>query len=150
MGAVYSPGEDAVQRPVSPQFSVTETTIPSLSATITCNATDANAQGAWALVEYTVPPRSSVRRPPWHDRTLEGCYVLAGTLTLHVDDQRVTASAGSFMVMLPGTVDRLTNESDVPATLLTVVAPAGFDRYADTFAQAVAARSGSGALDVNA
>ncbi len=140
MGAVFSPGEDAVQCARPAQFDVTETPITSLSATITYNTHDTKVDGAWTLVEYTVPPRFSAQRPPWHNGKLAGFFVIAGTLTLYVDDQRAKASSGSFMVVPPGEIHRLANESDVPVTFLTVVAPGGWDHYADTFAQAVASK----------
>jgi quercetin dioxygenase-like cupin family protein len=114
------------------------TRITMRGAAITLKAVSDDTGGAWSLMEYTAPPHFAGPPPHWHNETLEGFYILSGTVTFQVDAQTIIAPAGSFVLVPPGVIHTFANQEDVPATFLTVVSPGGFERYFDELAALVA------------
>ena len=54
-------------------------------------------------------------------------YVLEGELTVTFGDDAVVAGPGTFVLVPPGTLHGLRNDSSEPVRILNVHAPAGFD-----------------------
>ena len=83
--------------------------------------------GAYALWEAIVPPGGGPP-PHIHSREEEGFYVLRSEIQIHVDTQRIVATAGMFANMPVGSLHSFRNESDGPARMLISVAPAGLEQ----------------------
>jgi mannose-6-phosphate isomerase-like protein (cupin superfamily) len=62
-----------------------------------------------------------------HEGEDDAFYVLEGDLTFTVDGEDVVAGPGTFVLVPPGVEHTFANRGDVPARLLNVHAPAGFD-----------------------
>lgn len=94
---------------------------------MTCKAAGADTNGAWALIEYTAPPRFS--EPHLHrcEQAQAGFYILSGTLVIQMGERLVKAPAGSFVLVPAGVNHKFSNEEVVPATFLIIVSPAGID-----------------------
>ncbi len=90
-------------------------------------ATGDDTGGAYAIWEAVVPPGGG---PPPHVHSCEdeGFYVLEGEVTFTVNGRRVVATAGTCANMPPGVPHHFRNESDRPARMLILVAPAGFEQ----------------------
>jgi Cupin domain len=54
--------------------------------------------------------------------------VLDGEITIHVDDERIVATAGMFANMPVGSLHSIRNETDRTARMLISVAPAGLEQ----------------------
>jgi mannose-6-phosphate isomerase-like protein (cupin superfamily) len=78
-----------------------------------------------AIIDKT--PRSD--GPPMHTHANEddAFYVLEGEMTFLVEDERVVAGPGTFVLVPPGVTHTFANEGDAPVRMLNVHAPAGFD-----------------------
>jgi quercetin dioxygenase-like cupin family protein len=63
-----------------------------------------------------------------HQHEDETCYVLAGTLTYHVGDEMLTATAGSC-IFLPRGVEHAFVVHSSEAQVLTLYTPGGFEGY---------------------
>lgn len=90
-------------------------------------ATGDDTGGAYALWEAVVPPGGGPP-PHVHSREDEGFYVLEGEVTFTVNGERVVATAGTCANMPPGVPHHFRNESDRPARMLILVAPAGLEQ----------------------
>ena len=58
----------------------------------------------------------------------DGFYILEGEMTFIFTDQRVSAPAGTFVLVPPGVEHGFRNEQTRPVRMLNIHAPAGFDR----------------------
>lgn len=96
---------------------------------ITLKVTGAETDGAWALLEYHVPPHFAGFPRHWHKRYSESFYILAGTVTLQMEERIYHALPGSFVLAPPGMVHHFANQEDVPAMFLSCVAPSGLERF---------------------
>jgi len=56
-------------------------------------------------------------------------YVIAGTMSVLVDDHWIDATVGSFVLVPGGTVHDFRNAGDVPAGVLNVSAPGPFEPH---------------------
>src|ERR1700677_3893516 len=90
-------------------------------------ATGDDTNGKYAIWEAIVPPGGG---PPKHvhSREEEGFYILEGEITLQVADERIVAKAGMFANMPVGTPHSFKNESNRPAKMLILIAPAGLEQ----------------------
>jgi len=92
-------------------------------------ATGADTRGAWSLIESTVLPHFDGFKPHRHRKMTEAFYILDGILTMQLDDRRIRATPGSFVVIPPGMVHTYSNEEAAPARYLLFMSPGGFDQY---------------------
>ncbi len=90
-------------------------------------ATADDTNGKYAFWEAIVPPGGGPP-PHVHSREEEGFYILEGEITFQIGVDRVVAKAGTFANMPVGTPHSFKNESDKPARMLIVVAPAGLEQ----------------------
>jgi mannose-6-phosphate isomerase-like protein (cupin superfamily) len=81
---------------------------------------------------YPGPP------PHVHDRLHDMFYVLEGTLTLRLGDERRPVSTGTFVCVPPGVVHTFSNDGSQPVRLLNFNTPAGWERYMRELAAAAA------------
>ncbi len=89
-------------------------------------ATREGTDGTYGLWEAVVPPGGGPP-PHLHTREEEGFYLVEGEVVVHVNDQRIVATAGSFINMPKGATHWFRNESDRPAKMLVLVAPGGME-----------------------
>ena len=90
-------------------------------------ATGDETGGRYAMWEATVFPGGGPP-PHIHSREEEAFYVLEGTITFYVGDERRVAPAGTFASMPIGSLHCFRNESDSIARMLITVAPAGLEK----------------------
>lgn len=83
--------------------------------------------GAYAMWEAIVPPGGGPP-PHLHRREQESFFVIAGSVTFTVAGRRFAAQAGACVHAPIGVAHAFRNETDQPARLLILVAPAGLER----------------------
>lgn len=101
-------------------------------------ATGEQTSGAYALCEARVLPGGGPP-PHLHRREDESFFVLEGEITFTVDGRKVVATAGSFLQAPRNLPHAFKNEGSVPARLLILAVPAGFEKFLAEFAQPVSA-----------
>ena len=106
----------------------------------------ADTGGAYALLEFTIPPGGTGSPPHYHVATEEALYLVEGELTLRLGERTARATAGSCILVPRGVVHTFTNTGAQPARLLIVVSPADFERYFVELGELVSA-SPDGQLD---
>jgi quercetin dioxygenase-like cupin family protein len=93
----------------------------------THKATGEKTGGAYSLVEVTITGQG----PPQHVHGAEeeAFYVIEGTVNIQLDDEVVTGTPGSFVLIPRGTVHTFWNAGQSPAKLLVIVSPPGMEDY---------------------
>ena len=83
--------------------------------------------GEWAVVEWTVQAGDE---PPIHTHTREDetLYVLEGSITAFVGDQRIDVQAGSYAALPRNLSHGLTVKGE-SARILIILEPAGFEYF---------------------
>lgn len=94
----------------------------------------AQTGGDFSLMERTLPPGG--RTPPAHRHTncSEAFFVLDGPITFWLDGERLSAGHGDFVLVPRGAAHTFGNQSDSPARLLVLHAPA-MDAYFEELQQ---------------
>jgi quercetin dioxygenase-like cupin family protein len=90
--------------------------------------------GAYALSEARVLPGGGPP-PHIHHREDEAFFVLEGEITFRLGDRKVVARPGSFIQGPRGVPHAFKNESNLPARMLILVTPPGFEKFMAQFAQ---------------
>jgi len=107
-------------------------TISVLGNSYTYKAAKEETGGAYALIEGTVvgdgPP------PHIHTTEEEAFYVLEGELNVLVGQRTVTATAGAFVLVPRGTVHTFSKAETASAKILTIISPAGFEKFFEEIA----------------
>jgi mannose-6-phosphate isomerase-like protein (cupin superfamily) len=96
---------------------------------ITIKAGGDDTGGTFYLGEGTLPPGFPGPPPHYHEHLHDMFYVLEGTLTVLVGDERREIGAGSFACFPPGVVHTFSNLSDKPVRVLNFNTPSGFENY---------------------
>ena len=96
-------------------------------ATVVIKVSGEATLGQLAVMESVYPPALSVR-PHVHDGEDEMFYLLAGELTGFCDDDRWTATPGSFVFVPRDRVHGFTVTSSQPARALVITGPPQLDR----------------------
>ena len=99
------------------------------AAIVTIKVGGAQTGGSVYLGESVVPAGFPGPPPHFHERMHDMFYVLEGTLTLRVGDEKVELSAGGFACAPPGVVHTFSNRSEAPVRFLNLATPAGFEHY---------------------
>ncbi len=100
-----------------------------LGAAFTIKITSADTGGAFALIEYIVPPHSPRPQTHWHNYTMEWLYVVEGMLACTLGEQTITAISGTMIVVPPKVVHGVWNPTAAPVQFLSLVAPGTYDHY---------------------
>jgi len=107
-------------------------TISVLGNSYTYKAAKEETGGAYTLIEGTVvgdgPP------PHIHTTEEEAFYVLEGELNVLVGQRTVTATAGAFVLVPRGTVHTFSKAGTASAKILTIISPAGFEKFFEEIA----------------
>lgn len=85
--------------------------------------------GAFSLVEHTMPPRSLGAPVHTHTREDEYSYVLEGRVGIQLGDDVVEAGPGDLVLKPRDIPHAFWNAGDSPARLLEIISPAGFENY---------------------
>ena len=85
--------------------------------------------GGFTLIRYTAPPRFVAGPRHRHAVTAEAFHVLAGTLTVELDDETLVLGEGESVAVAPGAIHAFRNDSDQPVTMLVIAAPPGLERF---------------------
>jgi quercetin dioxygenase-like cupin family protein len=96
---------------------------------------DEDTVGAYSIHDNTIPPGSPGPRPHIHRHHEEAFYVLEGELTVRVGQRKITAPAGSFVVVPRGVVHQPSNPGTQPTRVLLIFSPAGMDGFFEEAAQ---------------
>lgn len=104
------------------------------------------ATPAFSVQEWRAPPHAGGVPLHSHARTTEAFYVADGTLALWLDDGAVICERGSCTVIEPGRPHAFWNPADAPARYVSVIEPAGFERYFAELAAGLAAGEAAAAL----
>ncbi len=95
---------------------------------ITFKATGEDTDGAFALFDSLVLPGGGPP-PHIHTREAESFYVLSGEFEFLAGDRWIQAAPGSFVHVPKRALHTLRNAGSEVGRLLTLVVPAGLDRY---------------------
>ena len=97
--------------------------------------------GSISIVEHVFAPKALVP-PHRHTREDEISYVVAGEIGFRSDGREVSLGAGGYIVKPRGELHAMWNAGSVPARMIEIITPAGFERYFVDLAEAVAAAGG--------
>jgi quercetin dioxygenase-like cupin family protein len=95
--------------------------------------------GIYSLTEFTVAPPPTPGPPLHiHQDAHEAMYVLEGELQVTLGQQALRAPAGSFVYVPKGTLHTLANPGPLPAKILIILTPPGYEGYWEEMAQHLA------------
>lgn len=90
---------------------------------------DAATGGSFSVHDNVIPAGSPGPLPHLHRDHEETFYVLEGVLTVRVGERRITAPAGSFVVIPRGAVHQPSNPGTEPTRVLLIFSPAGMEHF---------------------
>jgi quercetin dioxygenase-like cupin family protein len=109
--------------------------------TVTLKAVTGDTEGRFSVMEHLLAAHSTGPPVHVHDQLDHAIYVLEGTVSFTVEQQQLTAPAGSFVLVPHGIAHSFANPSVAVARFIEVDAPAGFERYFERLAEAAPAGS---------
>jgi mannose-6-phosphate isomerase-like protein (cupin superfamily) len=91
-------------------------------------ATSEETGGAYGLLEHLLPPGDA---STWHIHHTEDetFYVVEGTMTIGVGEERITVGPGGYAFGPRGIPHGFRNAGSTPARVLLMATPAGFERF---------------------
>jgi mannose-6-phosphate isomerase-like protein (cupin superfamily) len=102
-------------------------------------AEGSEVDGFFSLSEIILAPGFSGPVPHRHRALVDSFYVLAGALSLQLDDEHVAAGPGTFTLVPPGNVHTFANRAEETVRMLNVIAPGGLEQYLKELAGAAPA-----------
>ncbi len=94
----------------------------------------------YSISEWWLEPRT--RGPGRHEHEDDDVFfVLEGTMTFFLGDERIDAPKGSFVLAPGGTPHDFENRTDAPAGALNISVPGGFEPHMGGIAEWFRARS---------
>lgn len=105
----------------------------------------ADTGGAVSIVEHPFPVGSIVP-PHRHAREDEFSFVLEGEIGFRSDDQEAVLGAGGYITKPRGAVHTMWNAGSVPARMIEVITPGGFEGFFRELSELIA----SGEMDFGA
>jgi mannose-6-phosphate isomerase-like protein (cupin superfamily) len=109
-----------------------------LGTLMTTKAGSAASGGAFTLIEQLLPP-GFAPPPHIHHEEDEGFYLLEGSLAVQCEEEQWQIAPGSFVWLPRGRRHGFAVTGDVPARLLQITTPAGFERFAAEAGEPVSA-----------
>ncbi|MGW1188702.1 cupin domain-containing protein [Streptomyces sp. NPDC002559] len=91
-----------------------------------------------AIAESVLPPHTQGPPQHRHARHDEGFYVLSGTVRFTVGDEHHDATAGTLVMVPPGTPHTFANPADRPAVMLSTFTPDLYVQYFRDLQEALA------------
>src|SRR5215217_3661835 len=89
----------------------------------------AETEGGFSLVEHPMPPRKLAAPLHRHAREEEYTFVLEGRVGALLGDEVVYGEPGDLIFKPRNQWHTFWNAGDVPARILEIISPAGFERY---------------------
>lgn len=83
-----------------------------------------DTDGTLDMFKMTVQPRAKVPAPHFHENWDEAVYGLSGTLTWTVDAKQIGVAPGQSLFIKRGVVHGFRNDSQEPASCLSIMTPA--------------------------
>src|SRR5829696_4635507 len=87
------------------------------------------SRGGFSLVEHPMPPRALAAPLHRHAREDEYSFVLEGRVGALLGDEVVYGEPGDLIFKPRNQWHTFWNAGDVPARILEIISPAGFERY---------------------
>ncbi len=87
-------------------------------------ATGSVTRGQFGLFQYTMAARAGGPDAHFHKTFSESFYIVSGTVRLFNGEKWVDATGGDFLYVAEGGIHAFRNESDEPASMLILFAPA--------------------------
>ncbi|PSB11044.1 cupin domain-containing protein [Pleurocapsa sp. CCALA 161] len=94
------------------------------TSTCTFKATGKDTHGNFGLFEFVMEPKSKGASPHLHKQLTEMFYVVEGEVELSLDDRKVLATPGSFMLVPENTPHGFSNPGQTRSKLLIMFCPA--------------------------
>lgn len=89
----------------------------------------AQTDGAFALVEHTLAPRSLAAPTHTHANEDEYSFVLSGRVGAHLGEEYAEYGPGELLVKPRGVPHAFWNAGEEEARVLELIAPGGFENY---------------------
>jgi quercetin dioxygenase-like cupin family protein len=102
---------------------------------ITMKTDGKSTHDAYSMFEYAVPPHTSGPPPHVHTREDESFICLAGRLDVMLGGENFTIGHGDYLFMPRDVVHTFRNSTDEEARVISVVSPAGLERYYQALAE---------------
>jgi RimJ/RimL family protein N-acetyltransferase/quercetin dioxygenase-like cupin family protein len=96
---------------------------------------DGDTGGSFSVHDNIIPAGSPGPLPHLHRDHEETFYVLEGELTVRVGQRRITAPAGSFVVIPRGVVHQPSNPTAEPTRVLLIFSPSGMEHFFEEAAE---------------
>src|SRR5215204_6153193 len=96
---------------------------------------DEDTGGAYSILDNVIPAGSPGPLPHLHRDHEETFYVLEGELTVRSGTRKITAPAGSFVVIPRGVVRQPSNPGTEPTRVLLIFSPGGMDHFFEEAAE---------------
>ena len=111
------------------------TMIGAIGLDITMKTDGDSTRGAYSLFEYSIPPGVHGPPPHIHTREDESFICLAGRLMVQLGDEHFELVHGDYLLLPRDVVHAFTNPFDEEARVISVVSPAGLERYYQALAE---------------
>jgi mannose-6-phosphate isomerase-like protein (cupin superfamily) len=109
--------------------------IAAIGLGITMKTDGSSTRGAYSLFEYTVPPRTDGPPPHFHTREDESFILLAGRLDVQLGGKEFVLEHGDYLYLPRDVVHTFRNSYDEESRVISVVSPAGLERYYQALAE---------------
>lgn len=109
--------------------------IAAIGLGITMKTDGGSTDDAYSMFEYSVPPRTSGPPPHVHTREDESFVCLAGRLDVHLGGEDFVLGHGDYLFLPRDVVHTFRNSTDEEARVISVVSPAGLERYYQALAE---------------
>ncbi|MEV5408098.1 cupin domain-containing protein [Thermopolyspora sp. NPDC052614] len=109
--------------------------ISAIGLGITMKTDGTSTHDAYSLFEYAVPPHVDGPPPHVHTREDESFICLAGRLDVHLGGEDFTLNFGDYLFLPRDVVHTFRNPYDDEARIISVVSPAGLERYYQALAE---------------
>jgi len=102
---------------------------------ITMKTDGKSTHDAYSMFEYAVPPQTSGPPPHVHTREDESFVCLAGRLDVMLGGEHFTIGHGDYLFLPRDVVHTFRNSTDEEARVISIVSPAGLERYYQALAE---------------
>ncbi len=109
--------------------------IAAIGLGITMKTDGKSTHDAYSMFEYSVPAQTSGPPPHVHTREDESFVCLAGRLDVHLGGEDFVLGHGDYLFLPRDVVHTFRNSTDEEARVLSVVSPAGLERYYQALAE---------------
>ena len=93
--------------------------------------------GRFSIVEHPIEPRRLVP-PHVHRNEDEYSFVIEGTVGARIGDEFLQGGPGTYIIKPRNVPHTFWNPTDLPARLLEIISPAGFENYFRELGQMIA------------